>query len=158
MVSRLAVFRVFSMFSALTACAEDPITFEQLIEKERSQIDEPIADCGRFDDNWECAKQLSEAQTCFIAAAEECRASEMRIQYHTDEGDPIVSVFVVTPQDDYCKITTLTDHSADEFKGDYGDFIKRVCDAVSGQAYDEQTGACATTIFEGCETVEEWYE
>jgi hypothetical protein len=131
----------------------DP-TFEEIVAEHEEGLDAELTDCGTGVLPSACAEELSAAEACLVDAAGACQPAKMRQELTTDEGDPIVTVVYV---DSDCGITQFTDNHADAFKGDYGDFERTDCTGASEQPHDHATGACATIVWEDCETTQEWF-
>ena len=138
---------------SLAACASDP-DFEEIVEEHRDELP-ALRDCGEVELGHECRTELDPAEQCLVDAFAACEPAELRMLQHSVEGDPIPSVHFVEPGDE-CRVVQLTDHSADEFKGDYGDVVESSCSGLAVQSHDEAAGACATLVQEDCTTVDEW--
>lgn len=128
--------------------------FEELVAEHEAGSDVEPTDCGVSVLAGGCPEDLDAAAACFVQATGNCQPAKLRRELTTDEGDPIVSVAFV---DADCDITRFTDNHANGFKGDYGDCQRSECGGASTQAYDESAGACATIVWEECETTEEWF-
>jgi hypothetical protein len=139
---------------ALGACGSSP-EFDEIVKDHRDELPE-LRDCGEVELEHECRTELDPAEQCLLDAFASCEAAELRMLRHSVEGDPIPSVHFVEPGAE-CRLVELTDHSADEFKGDYGDTVESNCRGLAAQAYDDVANTCAMLVQEDCTIVDEWF-
>lgn len=138
------------------ACSDGP-DFDAIVDDHRDRVAGELRDCGELERDQSCAESLGAVEQCFADAFAACDPAEMRLVDFTVEGDALTSVRFVEPASDgRCEIVELTDHSADEFKGDYGDVVPMTCTSAVGLAFDPGTGTCARLSLDDCAIVREW--
>lgn len=143
----------------VTGCvAETAVTFDGIVQGHREESPESLRACGQADVGNECRETVSEGEACLQEAFDNCEPAELRLNVTGIDATFVQALFVDVASDGTCRITRFTDHSADGFKGDYGDFIEADCASISVQEFEAPMAACASVSAADCATREEWYE
>ncbi|MGH1343059.1 MAG: hypothetical protein ACRBN8_15975 [Nannocystales bacterium] len=141
------------------ACVgESAVSFEGVLEEHRTEVSGDILDCGHATVGNECRESMSEAEACIVDAFTRCTAAELRLDVTGTDAAFDVALFVDVAPDGTCTVSRFTDHSADGFKGDYGDYVEQGCAGLAAVVPDTEAGVCAGVTATECATREEWYE
>ncbi|MGH1342814.1 MAG: hypothetical protein ACRBN8_14730 [Nannocystales bacterium] len=155
--------RYISFAFVVAACVSagcaggETATFEGVVADHRDESTVEYRDCGTASQGNVCEETVSAPMMCFTDAYAACEPAELHLD-ETGIDAAFVKVLFVEPSGDGCRVTAFTDHSADGFKGDYGDFIEDDCAGAALEEFPEEEATCVRLSIQGCEARQEWYE